>query len=450
MPTALDTLKSQAQAARKASRSLAASTTAARDGALNALAAALEERQGEVLAANRKDLLAAKKSGLDEHIVERMSLDPQRVAGIAKSVRDVAMLPDPVGEVIEYRLLPNGLRLERRRVPLGVIGVIYESRPNVTVDIAALCLKSGNACILRGGKEAFETNSKLAQIVREAISAAGLPAGAVQFVSSTDRSLVHEMLQMKDEIDLMIPRGGAELVHMVAREAKMPAITGGVGVCHTYVDAAADLDKALSIVHNAKTSRPTVCNALDTVIVHSAVADRFLPKLARAFAASGVEMRCDRRSLSVLASVLLSPFKGEGKGVGTKVRTDPKSTPAARAPVVKPAAPGDFGQEFLALVASITVVDSLDDALDFIARHGSGHSEAIVTEDTATAERFLNEVDAAAVFANTSTRFNDGGEFALGAEVAISTNKFHARGPMGLREITSYKWVVHGDGQIRE
>ncbi len=448
MRSQFETLKSQAQAARKASRTLAASSTDTRNGALIALAASLEERKSEVLAANKRDLSAAKISGLDEHIVERLSLNAQRIADIAQSVRDVALLPDPVGEVIEYRLLPNGLRLERRRVPLGVIGVIYESRPNVTVDIAALCLKSGNACILRGGKEAFETNSKLAQIARQAISGSGLPAGAVQFVASTDRALVGDMLQMKGEIDLMIPRGGAELVRMVAREAKMPAITGGVGVCHTYVDAAADLANALSIVHNAKTSRPTVCNALDTVIVHSAVAERFLPMLAQAFAASGVEMRCDRRSLSVLGA-LPFPFKGEGEAnKGKRVR---KSTSAAvGAPVIKLAAPGDFGQEFLSLVASIAVVDSLDDALDFIARHGSGHSEAIVTEDIAAAERFLNEVDAAAVFANASTRFNDGGEFALGAEVAISTNKFHARGPMGLREITSYKWVIRGDGQIRK
>ncbi|MSQ35052.1 MAG: glutamate-5-semialdehyde dehydrogenase [Dehalococcoidia bacterium] len=442
MRSPLETLKSQAQAARKASRTLAASTTDARNGALIALAASLEDRQGEVLAANKKDLAAAKRSGLDEHVVERMSLNAQRIAGIAQSVRDVALLPDPVGEIIEYRLLPNGLRLERRRVPLGVIGVIYESRPNVTVDIAALCLKSGNACILRGGKEAFETNSKLARIAQEAIAESGLPAGAVQFVASTDRSLVGDMLQMKDEIDLMIPRGGAELVRMVAREAKMPAITGGVGVCHTYVDAAADLANALSIVHNAKTSRPTVCNALDTVIVHSAIAERFLPMLAQAFAASGVEMRCDRRSLSVLGAGAVEGTKGK------RVRN--ATTTAVGAPVIKLAAPGDFGQEFLSLVASIAVVDSLDDALDFIARHGSGHSEAIVTEDIAAAERFLNEVDAAAVFANASTRFNDGGEFALGAEVAISTNKFHARGPMGLREITSYKWVIRGDGQIRK
>jgi glutamate-5-semialdehyde dehydrogenase len=450
MTTAHETLKSQVRAARQATRALAASSTATRNGALRALAAALGERQDEVLAANRKDVATARKSRLDEHVVERMMLNPRRVGEIARSVRDVAMLPDPVGEVIESRMLPSGLRLERRRVPLGVIGVIYESRPNVTVDIAALCLKAGNAVILRGGREAFETNSRLAAITRDAISSAGLPPDAVQFVASTDRALVHAMLQMKDEIDLMIPRGGAELVHMVAREAKMPAITGGVGVCHTYVDAAADLDKAVRIVHNAKVQRPTVCNALDTVIVNSGVADRFLPMLASEFARSGVEMRCDPRSLRILRAGVPSPSEGEGQGVGGRQLRRTSSTSSMTAgPVINPAAPDDFGQEFLALVASIKTVDSLDEAMDFIARYGSGHSEAIVTEDTAAAERFLTEVDAAAVFSNASTRFNDGGEFGLGAEVAISTNKFHARGPMGLREITSYKWVVRGDGQVR-
>jgi glutamate-5-semialdehyde dehydrogenase len=425
MATPLDQLKAQASAARMASRSLAASTTAARNSALRGIADSLAARQDEVLGANARDLDAARASGGDAHLLDRLTINTARLSGICQAVLDIAALPDPVGEVIEHRLLPNGLRLERRRVPLGVIGVIYESRPNVTVDIAALCLKSGNAVVLRGGREALHTNSALAGIVRHAVSAAGLPADCVQFVASTDRSLVHEMLQMKDEIDLMVPRGGAELVRMVAREAKMPAITGGIGVCHTYVDAAADLDRAVRIVHNAKVQRPTVCNALDTVIVHSAVAAAFLPRLAADFALAGVEMRCDPRSLAIIQD----GASGQANAV--------------------PASPGDFGQEFLALVASVAVVDSFDQAVRHIEKYGSGHSEAIVTEDAVAAERFLNEVDAAAVFHNASTRFNDGGEFGLGAEVAISTNKLHARGPMGLREITSYKWVVRGEGHVR-
>lgn len=426
MTAAIDTLHEQAKAARKASRTLAASPTAARNGALAALASALAERESEILAANAKDTSAAMRAGMDEHITDRLALTPERLAGIAKSVRDIAALQDPVGEVIESRTLPNGLELERRRVPLGVIGVIYESRPNVTIDIAALCLKSGNAVILRGGKEAAHSNAKLAEIVQDAVASVGLPRDAIQFVSSADRSLVHEMLQMKDDIDLMVPRGGSDLVHMVAREAKMPAITGGIGVCHTYIDSRADVDMAVGVVVNAKVSRPTVCNALDTVIVHTGIADKVLPRLASELGRAGVEVRCDERALAVLRKSGAKP----GASV-TKATTE------------------DFGKEFLALIASVAVVDSFDAALEHIARYGSGHSEAIITQDNASAERFLNEVDAAAVFHNASTRFNDGGEFGLGAEVAISTNKLHARGPMGLKEITSYKWVVRGQGQVR-
>ncbi|MEX0762550.1 MAG: glutamate-5-semialdehyde dehydrogenase [Dehalococcoidia bacterium] len=429
------TLKDQARAARAASRRLAAATTDSRNAALLALADALQERQAEIIEVNQQDLAAAEEAGMGLHLTERMTLNPERVAGMAEAARVIAALPDPVGEVLEQKTLANGLKVERIRVPLGVIGVIYESRPNVTIDIAALCLKSGNAVILRGGKEAFRTNALLAEIVRVSIEQAGLPGGAVQFVNSTDRALVGEMLQMKDDIDLMIPRGSAELVHMVAEDATMPAITGGVGVCHTYVDSAADVGKAVDIVLNAKTQRPTVCNALDTVLVHAGIAVDFLPRMAKAMRDAGVEMRCDRRALSVIGPTGSQPI-GEGQG--------------SAAPRITAAAPEDFGQEFLSLVAAVRVVDSLDEAMEHIVEYGSGHSEAIVTEDKAAAERFLAEVDAAAVFHNTSTRFNDGGEFGLGAEVAISTNKLHARGPMGLREITSYKWVVRGDGQVRE
>jgi glutamate-5-semialdehyde dehydrogenase len=435
MTTTAVNMKELGAAAKKAARKLAATTTAARNAALEAIAAGLGEREGEILDANRSDLAAARAQGLGEHIVDRLMLNHSRLAGMAQACRDIAALADPVGEMLEERTLPNGLQLQRVRVPLGVIGVIYESRPNVTIDITALCLKSGNAVILRGGKEAFNTNSALAAVARDAARSAGLPKDCIQFVASTDRALVREMLGMDQFIDLLIPRGSAELVRFVAENAAMPAVTGGIGVCHTYVDSAADLDKALRIVVNAKVQRPTVCNALDTVLVHSAVAEKFLPRLAKEFGASGVEMRAESRAMGVLRSFDAAQNK--------QAQRD-----GARGKVV-PAKADDFGTEFLALIASVKVVDSLDDAMEHIARYGSGHSEAIVTEDSEAAERFLAEVDAAAVFSNTSTRFNDGGEFGLGAEVAISTSKLHARGPMGLREITTYKWVVRGDGQVR-
>jgi glutamate-5-semialdehyde dehydrogenase len=445
MTTTAVNMKELGAAARKASRRLAATGTAARNAALEAIAAGLAEREGEILAANGSDLAAARAQGLGEHIVDRLMLNHSRIAAMAQACRDIAALADPVGEMLEERTLPNGLQLQRVRVPLGVIGVIYESRPNVTIDITALCLKSGNAVILRGGKEAFNTNSALAAVARDAVRGAGLPEGCIQFVASTDRALVREMLGMDEFIDLLIPRGSAELVRFVGDNAAMPAVTGGIGVCHTYVDSAADLDKALRIVVNAKVQRPTVCNALDTVLVHSAVAEKFLPRLAKEFGAAGVEMRAESRAMGVLRQAQ----DGTEKAAQDKQARDGGQKSAASGGKVVPAKADDFGTEFLALIASVKVVDSLDDAMEHIARYGSGHSEAIVTEDSEAAERFLAEVDAAAVFSNTSTRFNDGGEFGLGAEVAISTSKLHARGPMGLREITTYKWVVRGDGQVR-
>ena len=417
-------LKALGVAARAASVQLAVAATEQKNAALEAIALALRERQGEILAANRADLDAADEAGLDAYMKDRLMLSPERLEGMAAGVRSVASLPDPVGEVIESRTLPNGLHVERRRTPLGVIGVIYESRPNVTIDIAALCMKAGNAVILRGGSESINSNTVLSSLASDAMTSVGLPGGAIQFVRSTDRALVMEMLAMNDVIDLLIPRGSASLVRMVAANATMPAVTGGIGVCHTYVDRGADLDKARAIVVNAKVQRPTVCNALDTVLVHADVARAFLPALAEAFSNEGVEMRCDRRALSIVG-------------------------PATDGLVLKEATDDDWGTEFLSLVAAVRVVDSLDDALAHIERHGSGHSEAIVSEDSDAIERFLQEVDAGAVFANASTRFNDGGELGLGAEVAISTSKMHARGPMGLREITSYKWIVRGNGQVR-
>ena len=396
-----------------------------KNAALIAIAEAVEANHQSIIDANAEDLENAKSNGMDFHVRDRMTLNDSRVKDMADAARSISKLEDPIGEILEQRNLPNGLHLERVRVPIGVIGVIYESRPNVTIDIATLCLKSGNAVILRGGKECILTNTTLAAIVKDAIGSTGIPRDVFQFVESTDRTLVKEMLHMDDVIDLMIPRGSAELVSFVGQNAKMPAITGGIGVCHTYVDADADLNNALKIVVNAKVQRPTVCNALDTVLIHQTVAHNFLPKLAHEFGVQKVELRADSRAMSIL------------EALASKVE-------------IKPAASDDFGTEFLALIASVKIVDSIDEALVHISNYGSGHSEAIVSENNEAVERFLNEADASAVFANTSTRFNDGGEFGLGAEVAISTNKLHARGPMGLKELTSYKWKIRGQGQVRQ
>ena len=418
-----DELNRKGAAAGKAARLLAKAGGQAKNAALGNIADGLSRRQSEILAANEQDLQAGREAGLGDALLDRLMLNPDRLAGLASDVRAVAMLPDPVGETLDMREMPNGLSVGRRTVPLGVIGAIYESRPNVTIDISALCLKSGNAVILRGGREAAHSNAALAELVQDSLEEAELPRDAVQRVESTDRALVGRMITMRGVIDLIIPRGGQELINRVAAEATVPAVTGGVGVCHTYVDRAADVDMAVKIVHNAKVQRPSVCNAMDTVLVHSAIAPAYLPRLAEAFGEDGVEARCDRRALSIL-------------GPTEELR-------------VKPATEADWSTEFLSLTAAVKVVDSLDEALDHIVSYGSGHSDAIVTEDYSAAMRFLNDVDSSAVMVNASTRFNDGGQFGLGAEVAISTNKMHARGPMGLRELTSYKWVVMGSGQVR-
>ena len=424
MQTVTVDLEAIGERARKAARVLARLPTDVKDGALTNIAAALNERQGEVLAANERDYEAGRRDGLGESALDRLLITSERLDSMASDVRVVAALEDPVGQTDDLRVLPNGLRFGKRRVPLGVIGAIYESRPNVTIDIAALCLKSGNAVVLRGGREAFNSNSLLASLVRDSIETVGAPRDAVQFVESTDRALVGQMLAMKDYIDLIIPRGGAELVRRVAAEASMPAITGGVGVCHVYVEGSADVDMAVSIAHNAKVSRPYVCNALDTLLVDSKIAPRFLPEIASRWQETGVEMRCDRRALSILGRV------------------------DGRAAV--PATDDDWGAEFLSLTAAIRVVDSMEEALEHIETYSSGHTEAIVSEDYGAAMRFLDEVDAGVVLVNASTRFNDGAQLGMGAEVGISTSKMHARGPMGLKELTSYKWTVLGSGQVRE
>jgi len=420
MQSAIEELEGKARAAKAASRKLAHLPTEVKNKALITIAESLIKREGEILNANRLDCGDAKASGMDDAMLDRLVLDSSRLQSMADDVRTVASLPDPVGEAFDSKVLPNGLRIEKRRVPLGVIGVIFESRPNVTVDISSLCLKSGNAVILRGGKEALRSNSALAMVVKEAAQAGGVPGDAIQFIESPERELVSRMLKMNENIDLIIPRGGEQLVALVTENAAMPVLASGVGICHTYVDRTADLEKAVAIAFNAKVQRPTVCNALDCLLVHSEIAERYLPMIATEWAKAGVEMRCDERALTILSNFKAVPAKDS-----------------------------DWGKEFLALIAAVRVVDSVDEALEHIARYNSGHSEAIITEDYSTAHRFLEEVDAACVYVNASTRFTDGGQFGLGAEVGISTQKFHARGPMGLKELTTYKWVIMGNGQVR-
>ena len=416
-------LKKQGASASAASRKLAILDKSLKDSALKAIADSINENSGTILRANSEDIKNAKASGEDFHVTERMVLDNDRVTSMVETLYKISDLDDPIGEIIESNKLPNGLLIEKVRVPLGVIGVIYESRPNITVDISALCIKSGNSVILRGGKETFTTNSTITDIIRKSAESSGLPSDTVQFVSSTDRSLVKQMLNMDRYIDLIIPRGSSDLVNFVAKNAKMPAITGGVGVCHTFVDKNADLKKALDIVVNAKVQRHTVCNALDTVLIHQEIAKSFVPQLIEKMILNKVELRVDKKTLNYV--------KDKSKYV-VLAKSD------------------DYGKEFLALIASVKIVSSIGEAIKHIEKHGSGHSEAIITENITDSEMFLNTVDAAVVFANTSTRYNDGGEFGFGAEVAISTNKLHARGPMGLKELTSYKWKVRGTGQIRE
>ena len=432
MKSAIKELEEKGKAAKAASRKLAFLSTEVKNKALLNIADALIDKLNEILEANKIDYEEAKASGMNEAMLDRLMLSPSRLEGIAEDVKTVAALPDPVGEVFEMRTLPNGLQISKKRVPLGVIGAIYESRPNVTIDISSLCLKAGNAVILRGGKEAINSNKALAKVAQEACSQAGVPQGAIQFIESTERALVNHMLKMKGIIDLMIPRGGADLIKLVSENATMPVVTGGIGVCHTYVDKSADLNKAVAIAYNAKVQRPTVCNALDCILVHNQIAQAYLPAIAKEWAKAGVEMHCDKRALAILKQCHCERSE-------------------ATSPSLKlvPAKDEDWGKEYLSLKAAIKVVDSLDEALEHIEKYGSGHSEAIVTEDHSAAMRFLNEVDAACVYANASTRFTDGGQFGLGAEIGISTQKFHARGPMALKELTSYKWIIVGSGQVR-
>jgi glutamate-5-semialdehyde dehydrogenase len=421
MDKEIENLEAKGRAARRASHRMAYTGTDIKNLALNNIADDLLKKQNDILAANKLDYEDGKKSGLSEALLDRLMLDADRLAAITTDVRTVASLPDPVGETFEMRTLPNGLQVGKRRVPLGVVCAIYESRPNVTVDISTLCLKSGNCVILRGGKETIKSNTMIVKVIREAIKRAGIPEGAVQFIENTDHTQVNYLLKMNNVIDLVIPRGGAGLIQFVKEKATMPVVSGGIGVCHTYVDKNANLDDANAIVYNAKVQRPTVCNALDTVLVHADIAETFLPKMASELARARVEMHCDERSMAILKSYHTLNLA--------------------------PATDDDWGKEFLALILAIKVVDSLGQALEHIECYTSGHSEAIITEDYTAAMRFLNEVDAACVYVNASTRFTDGSQFGLGAEVGISTQKLHARGPLGLKELTSYKWIILGEGQ---
>lgn len=412
-------LETQGLAARHAERVLAVAGTAQKNRALEAIARALKERESAILAENQKDLAAARESGMKASLLDRLALSPQRIDGIVEGVRQVAALPDPIGCVTRMEKRPNGLVIGKRRVPLGVIGIIYEARPNVTVDAAALCLKSGNAVILRGGKEAFRSNKAFVAVMRDALEAAGLPRDCVALVEDTSRESANELMGLTGYLDVLIPRGGAGLIRAVVANAKVPVIETGVGVCHVYVDASADLDMAARIIYNAKTSRPSVCNAAECLLVHSDVAEDFLPLAKELLDQKQVELRGCPRTAAILGDCVV------------------------------PARESDWDTEYGDYILAVKVVDSFDQAVDFINSYGSGHSEAIVTEDYFAAQAFLDQVDAAAVYVNASTRFTDGFEFGLGAEIGISTQKMHARGPMGLTELTSSKYIIYGTGQVR-
>jgi glutamate-5-semialdehyde dehydrogenase len=406
--------------ARAASYALGKLSTAQKNAILLAMADALVAREGEILAANAEDISTAESAGLTGAMLDRLRLTPDRIAAMAKGIREVAALHDPVGEVIREWTRPNGLRIEKKRVPIGVIGIIFESRPNVTADAAVLCFKTGNATILRGGREAIHSNVAIAKALQEGGAPAGLPDHSIQLIPFTDRESVKHMAEMDRYLDLIIPRGGAGLIETVVSLARMPVIKHYDGICHTYVDRAADPDMATAIALNAKTQKPGVCNAMETLLIHRDIAAKFAPKIAAAMAEKGVELR-----------------------------GDPEFVRLSRSDRVVSATEQDWITEYLDLILTVGIVDSLDAAIDHINRHGSHHSDCIVTNDEAAAGRFLDEIDSAAVFWNASTRFSDGGEFGFGAEIGISTDKLHARGPMGLEELTSYKYRLYGSGQVR-
>lgn len=424
MTTSVSELMIEAgQKARAASRRMAAASTSDKNKALLRLAELLEAKKEAIFAANEQDLVRAKKNGLKESFVDRLRVTEKVLRLMAEGARQTAALPDPVGEISEMRRRPSGIQVGRMRVPLGVLGIIYESRPNVTVDAACLAVKSGNACILRGGSEAFETNRILGELVQQALTETGLPTEAVQIAPTTDRDFVGEMIRANKYVDVIIPRGGKGLIARLAAEATVPMIHHLDGICHTYVDKDADIDMAVSVTDNAKTQRYSPCNATETLLVHEAVADVFLPRIGRIFAEKNVEMRCDAKSKAVLEASGLSCVDAD---------------------------PSDWDTEYNAPIISIAVVKSLDEAIAFIEEHSSKHTDAIITNNLQASQRFLREVDSGSVMVNCSTRFADGFEYGLGAEIGISTGKLHARGPVGLEGLTSLKYVVIGNGEGRQ
>lgn len=411
-------VRNLAKLAKAASLQLAATSAKTRNDALNAMAEALLLHAEEILTANALDVQAAKEAGIRASYIDRLTLTPSRLEGMANGLRKVALLPDPIGKSDCAFTRPNGLHIEKRRVPLGVIGIIYEARPNVTADAVALCIKSGNACVLRGGSEAIRSNSAVCDCLTEAAEHAGIPKGSIQLLRNTSREEAGEMMRLNGLIDVLIPRGGAGLIKSVVEQASVPVIETGSGVCHVYIDESANLEMAASIIENAKCSRPSVCNAAETLLVHASVAGQYLPEIGRRLIERGVELRCDACAKALIPGALAATEE-------------------------------DWSTEYGDLILSIKVVNSLDEAMEHIQTYGTHHSDAIVTESYARAERFLNEVDSAAVYVNASTRFTDGEEFGFGAEIGISTQKLHARGPMGLDELTTVKYVVRGSGQIR-
>jgi glutamate-5-semialdehyde dehydrogenase len=412
--------------ARSVLRELNSLTTEVKNRTLFRIAELLREKREFLLGENEKDLEYAKAKGLGKAILDRLKLTDSRVSGMIKVLEDVAGLPDPVGEIIRMWTLPNGLKVGRMRVPLGVILIIYEARPNVTIEATALCIKSSNAVILRGGSEALNTNRALVEIVRRACAETGYPEEAIQFIDRTEREIVWELLKMEGEIDVAIPRGGESLIRAVAQHSRIPVIKHYKGVCSIYVDEKADLEKAYDIVFNAKVQRPSVCNAIENLIVHRSVLKEFMPRMAYYLSSAGVELRCDEESLRAIEESGMSGIKAV------------------------PAREEDYYEEFLDLILAVKTVRSLDEAIEFIEKYGSHHSDSIITEDYSRAMRFLREVDSAAVYVNASTRFTDGNEFGLGAEMGISTDKLHARGPMALEELTVPKFIIFGEGQIRD